>query len=369
MNLKERNEEVVRARDVQFLIAETRKESAAAPEGRAAVQATLVDAQTEFNDLIKIGKRDPRVMELNGTINDLQDELRGMVHAPNVAGKCYAAGSGVTLRVIGRETINGCEIGGSGGNQVWARAVNVEAPAQCERWLSMKFVSMRPCFWSRPKRRAISPNAKRSWLAARRNWPQGDNVTRRPMPTPLRLRAEVQAEKERRAEETRERLEQFDRERADYRAKLDRDMAKDKIDASLAFDRRAAKKEVRRHAWLVRYWQKIARARNDEEYRKEWLANVFAKSTERGKGLERIFRSVGDSASALRASEQFDLIRQRWESIVVLLDADPTLTTDEAEAIADPEYQVQREELKEIDEERLAAHNEAQAMIVGKSVR
>ena len=73
--------------------------------------------------------------------------------------------------------------------------------------------------------------------------------------------------------------------------------------------------------------------------------------------LRKVFRSAGDSASALRGAEQFDLIRQKWARVVDLLDADPTLTSDEAENMADPEYREQRAELKEIDEERLAAHN------------
>ena len=71
----------------------------------------------------------------------------------------------------------------------------------------------------------------------------------------------------------------------------------------------------------------------------------------------RVFRSAGDSASALRAAEQFDLIRQRWDRVVELLDADPTLTSDEAEEVADPEYREERAEIKEREEARLAAHN------------
>ena len=120
------------------------------------------------------------------------------------------------------------------------------------------------------------------------------------------------------------------------------------------------RKEVKRHAWLWRYWQKIARARDDKDFRKEWLEKAFAKSLQRGNDLQRVFRSAGDSASALRGAAQFDLIRQKWDRVVKLLDADPALTSDEAEDMADPEYREQRAELKEQDEARLAAHNEAQ---------
>ena len=146
-----------------------------------------------------------------------------------------------------------------------------------------------------------------------------------------------------------------------FRAKLDRDMATAKVDASLAFDRRVAKKEVNRHAWLTQYWKKIARARDDKEFRKKWLGKLNAKNPERAADLRRVFRSAGDSASALRASEQFDLIRQKWIRVFSLLDSNPTMTSDEAEAVADPEYREQREEIKEREEERLAAHNEAQS--------
>ena len=158
-----------------------------------------------------------------------------------------------------------------------------------------------------------------------------------------------------------ERLAASDKQRADFRAQLDREMATAKVEASLAFDRRVARKEVKRHAWLVKRWEKIARARDDMDFRLEWLDKVFAKDRKRGDQLQKVFRSAGDSASALRGAEQFELIRQKWARVVELLDADPALTSDEAEALADPEYQEQRAELKEIDEARLAAHNAAQA--------
>ena len=121
-----------------------------------------------------------------------------------------------------------------------------------------------------------------------------------------------------------------------------------------------ARKEVERHAWLSEYWTKIARARDDKEFRDEWLSEVSAKNPDRAADLRKVFRSAGDSASALRGAEQFNLIRQRWERVVELLDADPTLTSDEAEDIADPEYREQRAEVKELDEARLAEHNAAQ---------
>ena len=140
-------------------------------------------------------------------------------------------------------------------------------------------------------------------------------------------------------------------------------MAEAKVDASLAFDRRVAKKEVRRHAWLCTILDEDCTARDDKDFREEWLEKVFAKKPERGRQLQKVFRSAGDSDSALRGAEQFDLIRQRWERVVALLAADPNLTMDEAEDIADPEYREQRAEIKEREEAFLAVHNEAQKLM------
>ena len=111
---------------------------------------------------------------------------------------------------------------------------------------------------------------------------------------------------------------------------------------------------------LTRYWTKIARARDDREFQVEWLEKVSAKNPERAESLRRVFRSVGDSDSALRAAEQFNLISERWARVVELLDADPNLTMDDAEDVADPEYREQRAEIKDRDEERLAERLEAQ---------
>ena len=163
----------------------------------------------------------------------------------------------------------------------------------------------------------------------------------------------------RRAEENAERSWQRPiKQRADFRAQLDRGiLLRREVEASLAFDRRVARKEVRRHAWLAQYWTKIAKARDDKDFREDWLKKVSAKNPKRAADLRKVFRSAGDSASALRGAEQFDLIRQKWDRVVELLDADPTLTSDEAEDLADPEYREQRAEIREREEERLAAHN------------
>ena len=178
-----------------------------------------------------------------------------------------------------------------------------------------------------------------------------------------RLHAEVAAEKARRAEENRARLAESDRQRADFRAELDRGMAEAKVEASLAFDRRVARKEVKRHAWLSLYWKKIAKARDDKDFQKKWIARESLQKTLSGDiQLVQVFRSAGDFGfcAAWMPSNSI-LIRQRWERVVELLDADPTLTSDEAEAVADPEYREQRADIADRDEARLAKHNAAQA--------
>lgn len=359
MNLKERNEELTRAREVRADIIETREKMRAAPGGKVDVKIDLAKAQNEFNELIKAGKRDPRVMELNGLINDLQDELRGMAHAPfsleNDMRRLRSDLEGFRARDhrwlqkwrIGREP-------GMGG------PVDVESLTQCELWLD-KVQAHAGIFLDDAEAEAYFTGCKAKLERRRAELAAGRHRNAEADAEASRLRAEVVAERYRRAEESRVKLEKFDQERADFRAKLDREMAAANVQASLDFDRRAAKKEVKRHAWLVRRWRKIAKARKDPEFRTKWLEEVSAKSPERGRELAKVFRSAGDAASATRASEQFDLIRERWERVVVLLDADPALTSDEAEALADPEYQEQREELRDIEEERLAARNEAQS--------
>ena len=356
MNLEDRNTELVRAREVRDNITRTLEEIGSVHTGRTDAEASLAAAQAEFNDLIKAGQRVPRVMELNNIINDLQNRLRGHVSTSlendmrrlrsDLEG--YRARDHQWLRDwrIGRER-------GMGG------AIDVEDPEKCEHWLRevqvhvVLFLSGAGAETYLAECRAKLERRRTELAAGRQRNAEADAYA-------ARLRAEAAEERERRAEENREKLKEFDRERSEFRAKLDRDMATAKIEEGLAFDRRVAKKEEKRYSWLVHRWQKIARARDDEAFRKEWLEKAFAKSPERGSQLQRVFRSAGDSASALRVSEQFDLIRQRWERIVKLLDDDPILTMEKAEVLADPEYLEQRAEIKEREEERLAAHNEAQ---------
>ena len=364
MNLKERNAELVQARDIQFLLTQAKKDNAVRPDAWAAVEAAHVDAQAEFERLAKISKRDrvrdPRLMELFGIIHDLQEKLRG-----------FASSVGSLENDIRRLR---SDLGGYRARDIrWLRqwrigqerdmlpAIDVEDLAQCERWLAEVRVHA-SVFLAGAEAEGFVAECDAKLIRRRAELAAGRQRNADTDAYARQLQAEIDAERQRRAEGTREQLEQFRRERAAIQAQHDRDRAAAKIEASLAFDRRVARKEVRRHAWMAKRWQKIARARDDAEFRTEWLAEVFAKSTERGRRLERVFRSAGDSDSALRASEQFQLISDKWARIVDLLDADPALTSDEAEAIVDPEYQEQREELKEIDEERLAAHNEAQAM-------
>ena len=362
MNLSERNAELTLARALKEKIAqaETRLDATDGEEGT--LKDELQEARKECEALIKIGERNPRVGVLFTLIHELQEKLRAIAHEPSTLQN--------TLRRLGSD------FGGFASRDwQWLKnwrigrepdmgaAVDVERPMQCDRWLSEVQIHA-SVFLASADAESYLAESKAKLERRRAQLASGRQRNAEVDAHAARLHAEVKAERERRVEESIERLKEFDRERAEFRANLDRDMATAKVEASLAFDRRAARKEVKRHAWLWRYWQKIARARDDKDFREAWLDKTFAKSSERGRDLQKVFRSAGDSASALRGADQFDLIRQKWERVVKLLDADPALTSDEAEDMADPEYREQRAELKEQDEARLAAHNAAQATTV-----
>ena len=163
--------------------------------------------------------------------------------------------------------------------------VDVEDKAQCAMWLNELQVHLDTF----PIGDSYGPNffAACEGVLARRRVPNlvaGRARNAEVDAQVARLRADLATEKARRAEANRERLAASDRQRADFRAELDRGMAEARVEASLAFDRRVARKEVTRHAWLSVYWTKIARARDDKEFRDEWLEEVLAKDSDRWKG-------------------------------------------------------------------------------------
>ena len=269
--------------------------------------------------------------------HELQEKLRTIAHAPSIIQN--------DLRRLGSD-LEGFRARDWWWLKTWRDGqekgmdspVDVEDEAQCTMWLNELHVHLDTFPIGDSYGRNFITKCENVLANRRRNLVEGRARNTEVDALARQMHADLVVEKVARARETREMLAASDKQRADFRAQLDREMATAKVDASLAFDRRVAKKEVKRHAWLTRYWTKIARARDDKDFRDEWLEKVSAKNPERAKGLRRIFRSVGDAASALRAAEQFDLIRQRWAMVVELLDADPTLTMDEAEDVADPEY-------------------------------
>ena len=373
MNLLDRNVELDKALALKEQIAqvETRLDATDGEEGR--LKDELQKAHKECKALIKVGRKpqsrpsltEPRqvkpsrMMVLFDEIHELQEKLRHIVHEPSILQN--------TLRRLGSDFggfasrdwqwLKNWRIGREQGMK---GPLDVEDESQCKMWLH-EVQAHASVFLSGPSAEAYIAESEAKLKRRRAELAAGRQRNAETDAAALRMQAEIVAERERRAEENRERLKESDKQRADFRAQLDREMAEAKVEASLAFDRRVAKKEVKRHAWLAKYWTKIAKARDDKAFRDEWLTKVFAKNPKRGHQLQKVFRSAGDSASALRGAEQFDLIRQRWVRVVELLDADPTLTMDEAEEVADPEYQEQRAEIKELDEARLAAHNAAQA--------
>ena len=367
MNLIDRNAELDKARGIKAKIAqaETRLDARDGEEG--ALKDQLQEAEQEFQDLIKKGERHPRVMVLNNEIHDLQEKLRDIPREPLMLHN--------TLRRLGSDFegyrardwqwLKNWRIGREKG---MGEAINVEDEIECAMWLNEVRVHAGTFLNDHEAGSYITESEGK--LARRRSELTAGRARNAEADAYVaRLRADLMAEKAQRAEETRERLEKSDRQRADYRAQLDREMAVAKVEASLAFDRRVAKKEVRRHAWLVKYWTKIAKARDDKDFRREWLEKVFGEKSRarppacRGSSGLPVIRP-----RHFACAEQFDLIRQRWERVVELLAADPTLTMDEAEDVADPEYREQRAEIKEREAEFLAVHNEAQKLMAKEQI-
>ena len=373
MNLTDRNLELDKARalSVQIVQAETRLDTMDDEEG--ALKDDLEEAQREFNALIKGGRKPrsrssgsprqvapSRIMVLMDEIYALQQKINALARAPSMIQN--------DLRKLGSD-LDGFRARDwwwlkswrDGNEKGMNSPVDVEDEAQCTTWLNELRVHLDTFPIGDSYGRDFVTKCENVLANRRNNLVEGRARNAEVDALARKMHDDLVVEKAQRAKENAERLAASDKQRADFRAQLDREMASAKVKASLEFDRRVAKKEVKRHAWLTRYWTKIAKARDDKLFRKEWLEKVSAKNPERHKSLQRVFRSVGDSASALRGAEQFDLIRQRWARVVELLDADPTLTMDEAEEVADPEYQEQRAEIRELDEARLAAHNKAQA--------
>ena len=358
MNLTTRKSQLDKAIAIKAQIAliEARLDAIDGQEGT--LTDDLREAEQEFQTLVNLGERNRRIVILSDQIHALQEKLRTAAHEPSILQNTlrrlgsdfegYRAIDWWWLKSwrIGREK----DMGGP---------VDVEDERQCALWLG-EVRAHADTFLGASEAASYVTESEGKLVRHRAELAAGRARNAEADAYAARLRADLAAEKANRAEENRERLEKSDQQRADYRAQLDLEMAAAKVAESLAFDRRVARKEVRRHAWLASYWAKIAKARDDKDFRDVWLERVFAKKPERGRQLQKVFRSAGDSASALRGAEQFDLIRQRWERVVVLLDADPTLTMDEAEDIADPEYREQRAEIKESDEDLLAARLEAQ---------
>ena len=359
MNLIDRTAELKQALNLKVKIAESEAQLTEWDGKEGQIKDDLAEAREQLEPLLQEARpRDGRVGILLERIGKLENELYFATRTPRTIEN--------TLRKLGSD------FGGyRSRDYIWLKdwrigrqpdvgpAIDVDDEGQCAKWMLQVKVHAEVFLSDAAGDQYIADaelklSRRRAELAAgrQRNAEVDAEVAR--------LRAEIAEERKRRAEENHAKLEAFDRERAEFRAKLDREMAEAKTQASLAFDRRVAKKEVRRHTWLTKYWTKIAKARDDKAFRDEWLAKASARNPKRAVDLRKVFRSAGDAASALRGAEQFDLIRQKWDRVVELLDADPTLTSDEAEAVADPEYREQRADLREQDEARLAAHNQAQ---------
>ena len=289
MNLTDRNAELDKARalKVQIEQAEARLDATDGEEGAA--KDALQEARQEFNALIKAGERTPRVMELNGLINELQEQMHAIAREPSTIQN--------TLRRLG-SNLDGFRARDWWWLKTWRDGqekgmnspVDVEDEAQCTMWLNELQVHLDTFPIGDSYGRNFITKCENVLASRRRNLVEGRARNAKVDALARQMHADLVAEKAERAQENAERLAKADKQRADFRAELDRGMAEARVEASLAFDRRVARKEVERHAWLSEYWTKIARARDDKEFRDEWLSEVSAKNPDRAADLRKVFR-------------------------------------------------------------------------------
>ena len=150
---------------------------------------------------------------------------------PRLRSKTTCGDSAATWRDIGHETTSGCGTGESDGRKAWAPPVDVENLTELAvRGGFRKSRAHASVFlvWGRRQNAYIAEcegklERRRSELAAGRTQKCRRGRLRRPLATPT-----LAAERQRRAEENREQLKKLDRQRADFRAQLDRNMASGK---------------------------------------------------------------------------------------------------------------------------------------------
>ena len=136
--------------------------------------------------------------------------------------------------------------------------VDVEDEAQCTMWLNELHVHLDTFPIGDSYGRNFITKCENVLANRRSNLVEGRARNAEVDALARQMHDDLVAEKAQRAKENQEKLALFDKQRADFRVQLDREMAAAKVKASLEFDRRVAKKEVKRHAWLTKYWKKIA---------------------------------------------------------------------------------------------------------------
>ena len=83
MNLTDRNSELDKARAIKEEIAQVEARLDATDDAEGTLKDNLQAARTEFNALIKKGERNPRVMELNDLIYEIQEKLQAIAREPS----------------------------------------------------------------------------------------------------------------------------------------------------------------------------------------------------------------------------------------------------------------------------------------------
>ena len=240
MNLTDRNAELYKALALKKEIAQAESRLDATDDEEGTLKDDLQEAHKECDALIKIGERNPRVGVLFTLTHELQEKLRAIAHAPSIIQN--------DLRRLG-SSLEGFRARDWWWLKTWRDGqekgmdspVDVEDEAQCTMWLNelqrhldtfpigdsygRNFVSKCENVLARRRSDLVEGRARNAETDA----------------YAARLHADLLAEKAERAKENREKLAVSDKQRADFRAQLDREMAAAKVEASLAFDRRVAR--------------------------------------------------------------------------------------------------------------------------------
>ena len=227
MNLTTRQSQLDKAIAIKAKIAEVETRLDAIDGEDGALKDQLQEAEQEFQTLTKKGERHPRVMVLNNEIHDLQEKLRAIPREPLMLHNTLRrlGGDFEGYRALDYWWLKNWRIGR---DKDMGAPINVESEIQCGAWLDEVRVHA-DTFLGASEAASYITESEGKLARHRAELTAGRARNASADAYAARLRADLEAEKAQRAVENHERLEQSDRQRADYRAQLDREMAEAKV--------------------------------------------------------------------------------------------------------------------------------------------